>query len=456
MRHSVPAIGLLTVAAAAFPHSASAATWSTPVDVSSPSTFIDNPFIGFGRSGTGIAAWHWGDGVGKGSRGGERIAARTASGTFAAERPAPEVVARPVLYGSNRLAVLTQPTTIRNVRGVGRPRARIQVTFGRTDGTFGRPKTIARITPFRGPVMAANNAGDIAVAYLRTIGHRGRRLVALAVRRRGARFGRPRIISRAPANALAVAVGPRGDVVVAWEREGRIEARIRRRGRGLGRVIRVGSGVKLGTRLRAAIGRRGRVWIAWSSQRLAGGENGPFTLQSAVSYLRRYRFARPRPLDRHEGRAHDEASFDLALDGDDNGFIAWSTFLGGRFRARLASADRSGHFSRSIDLSQTTYDAVVSDLATSRRSGEAIVVWSRLDDVREVGTNVLAGYLPPTAAYPGEELISRGDRARVPAVAFDPATGLPTAVWSQREGPDGPGVPLEQIRTFLRASTRTP
>jgi hypothetical protein len=450
MRRAARIIGLLALATALFPDSA-VASWSTPVDVSSPSTFIDNPFVGFGRSG-GIAAWHWGDGVGKGSRGGERVAGRTASGSFAAERPAPEAVAPPVVYGSNRLAVLSQAMTIRD----GRPTARVQVTFGRTDGSFGRPNTIARITPFRLPVIAANDAGDIAVAYLRVIGPRARRVAVLAIRRRGAKFGRPRIISRSAATALAVAVGPRGDVVVAWEREGRIEARLRRRGRRLGRMVRVGRGVKLGTQLRAAVSRRGRAWIAWSSQRLAGGDNGPFTLQSAVSYLRRSTFVRPRRLDRHPMRAHDEATFDLALDGTDAGFIAWSTFYGQRFRARLASADRSGHFNRFYELSQPSYDAVVSDLATSRIAGEAIVVWSRLDSVGEVGTNVLAGYLPPTGAYPGEELVSQGDRARVPAVAFDPSNGLPTAVWSQREGPDGPGVPIEQIRTFLRASTRTP
>jgi hypothetical protein len=100
-------------------------------------------------------------------------------------------------------------------------------------------------------------------------------------------------------------------------------------------------------------------------------------------------------------------------------------------------------------------DAFNGDLATSKNAGEALVVWSRLDAVAEVGTAILAGYLSPSGVYGGEEQVSRGDRARVPAVAFNSRTDLPTVVWSQREGPDGPGVPLEQVRTFLRASTRT-
>jgi hypothetical protein len=452
MRRSVLAIGLLTVVAAAFPHSASAATWSVPVDVSSPSTFIDDPFVGFGRSGVGIAAWRWQDGVGDGSSRGVRVASRAASGAFAAQRDAPEAVAPPVVYGVERVAIVSEPTTIR----ARRQRARVQVTFGRIDGGFGRPKTIATITPFRLPAIAANDAGDIAVAYVRVIG-RSRRVVALAVRRRGGRFRRPRIVSRGGANSVAVGIGPRGDVVVAWEREGRIEARVRRRGHRLGRTVRVGSGAKLGTRLRAAVGRKGRVWLAWSSQQASeGGDVGPFTLRTAVTRRGRATFHRKRRLDRYSRRANDEATFDLALDRGDNGFVAWSTFDGQKFRARLAIAGPSGRFTAFETLSAPGYDAAVRDLATSRRRGEAIVVWSRLDDVGEVGTSVLAGYRPPAGPNTGEELVSRGDRARVPAVAFDPESGLPTAVWSQREGPDGPGVPLEQIRTFLRASTRTP
>jgi hypothetical protein len=222
-------------------------------------------------------------------------------------------------------------------------------------------------------------------------------------------------------------------------------------------VVLVGKGAKLGTQLRAAVAATGRVWITWSSQMLTeGGSNGPFTLQAAVSSSKGSAFRRARQLDRYERRASDEATFDLALDGAGNGFVAWSSFDGRNFRARLAFASRTGRFIRFETLSQPGYDAVVGNLATSRRAGEAFVVWSRLDVVGELGTTVLAGYQPPGAQFNGEEQVSRGDRARKPAVAFNPRTGLPTAVWSQREGPDGSGVPLEQVRTFLRASTRTP
>jgi hypothetical protein len=332
---------------------------------------------------------------------------------------------------------------------------RIGLSFGRTNGRFGSPKTVDVADVFKSPAVAANDAGSVAVAYVEVT--RKRRRLARLVQGSGKRLGSPRTISpRGRVNAITTMVGRRGDLVVAWEREGRIEARVRRRGHRLGRVIRLGRGAKLGTALRAAVAPSGRIWIAWASQSLSeGGDNGPFSLNIAVSSGRGSSFQRARVLDRYDRRASDEANFDMSLDANGNGFVAWSSFDGQNFRARIASVNPTGRRARFTMLSQPGYDAVVGDLATSR-TGEALGVWSRLDAVGEIGTAVLAGYLPSDGTYLGEEQVSRGDRARSPAVAFNPSTGLATAVWSQREEPDGPGVPLDQVRTFLRASDRTP
>ena len=59
----------------------------------------------------------------------------------------------------------------------------------------------------------------------------------------------------------------------------------------------------------------------------------------------------------------------------------------------------------------------------------------------------------PGGTFGAPEDVSDLDRARVPDVAFDPVGLRWTAVWSQRIGPDQ-GVPLNQITTFLRSSTR--
>ena len=302
--------------------------------------------------------------------------------------------------------------------------------------------------------MAANEYGKTAVAYIRSV--RGaHRAAKLAVR--STVFGRPRVVSPVGrVNAVATAVGPSGDVVVAWERAGRVEARIGRPGHRLGRIVRVGHGVHLGTKLRAAVSAKGRVWVAWSSQALSeGGDNGPFSLRVAVSRSHSSRFAPAQNLDSYAGRVHDESRFDLALDRLGKGVVAWSAYDSGHFRARVARLTSDGAVSRADTLSPPGYDAVVGDLAVSPE-GDLVAVWSRLDAVGEIGTSVLAGYVPASGAYTGEEQVSRGDRANQPAVAFDPVTGFPTAVWSQREGADGPGVPLAEVRTFVRASTRNP
>jgi hypothetical protein len=449
-------LGLLMLfSIAAAPSDAVAGPWSAPVDVSSPSLFIENPSIDFGHSSSvGLAKWGWTKGTGVDTQRGVRIASETVSGSFGTERAVPHPLAVPFVYSSGDVFWLGEERIVRRRREL----SRVKVAFGRADGRMGRLRTVDTVQTFGTPAVDVNGGGQIAVAYIQTT--RSKRRTAKLFVSRGRRLGRPRLVSRrGGVNALTVAVGSGGDIVVAWERGGRIEARIRRPGHRLGRVIRVGSGAKSGTRLRAAVaGSSGRVWVAWASQRLSeGGSNGPFELQTAVSSARGCEcsiFRRPLRLDRYDRRASDEGSFDLSLDFVDQGLLAWSSFDGQNFRARLASMNRRGTQVRFMTLSKPGYDAAVGDLATTLPAGHALVVWSRLDAVGELGDVVFAGDVVGSA-YGGEEQVSVGNRARKPAVAFNPQTDRATAVWSQREGPDGPGVPLDQIRTLVRASTRS-
>jgi hypothetical protein len=449
----VAAILALLALATATPSAAAGATWSPPVDVSSPSNFIDSPFIGFGRSGDGLAAWRWQEGIGAAAHAGERVATVTTTGNLRPQQAAPPALIPPVIYGSGRVVLLDEATEIRRRRAP--PLARLRISFGRTEGRFGPPRTIDTVEPFRVPALAANDKAQLAVAYIEPARDR-RRIVKLALRRRK-RFGRPQVVGRHHNfQNVTVAVGSRGDLVVAWARGRRVEARIRRPGHPLGPVVQVGTSVGDGVQLHAAVAATGRAWIVWNSQRV-GEVPGPSTLRSSVSSPNRSKFRRPSLLDRFDRRyPTDVPTFDFSLDANDNGVVAWSTYDGQNYRLRLGLADRRGRFIRFATLSQAGYDAFNGDLATSKNAGEALVVWNRLDAAGEVGTAILAGYLSPSGVYGGEEQVSRDDRARVPAVAFNSRTDLPTVVWSQREGPDGPGVPLEQVHTFLRASTRTP
>jgi hypothetical protein len=442
----------LLAVAATTPASAGAATWSSPVNVSKAANFIDDPLIGFGSSGRGLVAWHWQNGVGASAQAGTRVATRAPNGIFGPELAAPRARVAPVVFGTGRVALLEQISTFRG----GRERARLRVAFGKVTGAFSRPRTIDVITPAFVPALAANARGRVAVAYLQRTRGGARRVVTLAVRAPGGVFGRPRVVmGRGRANAVAVAVGRRGDLVVAWEKEGRVEARFQPPGGRLGPIRRVGSARRLGTQIRAAVSQSGRAWIAWRSQSLSqGGDSGPLALRLAVSYRRGRGFRTPLLLDSYARRGPDRPGFDLALDPHGNGHVAWTTWDGTRFRVRLGTADRTGTFRSFQTLSSARAGAIVSDLATAR-PGEALIVWEVLNAVGETPGGVRAAYIAPDGSYGGEEDIGAGTQARVPAVAFNPVTGRSTVVWSERIGPDGPGVPLAQVQAFVRSSTRT-
>ena len=157
--------------------------------------------------------------------------------------------------------------------------------MGRHRGRLGKPRTVATDRIFRIPAADVNDAGRIALAYVRTTHLRNRKARLFVSHGRHLRHSL--IVSRrGGVNAVTVAVGPRGDIVVAWERNGKIEARIRRPGHRLGRVVPVGKGARLQTRLRAAVAASGRAWIAWESKRI-DGEGTNVELQTAVSSARR-------------------------------------------------------------------------------------------------------------------------------------------------------------------------
>jgi hypothetical protein len=141
---------------------AAATQWSAPVAISSSSTFLENPFIGFGDGGRGLAVWSYMNGIGAGARSGWRAAPRGPGGRFGGEREIPSLAAPPVVYGRDRVVGVSQPDAF----VAGRERARVRVAFGRTSGRFGPPRTIDRIEPAFGPALAANDRGHVAVAYL--------------------------------------------------------------------------------------------------------------------------------------------------------------------------------------------------------------------------------------------------------------------------------------------------
>lgn len=432
------------------------AQWEAPQTVGGPSTFVGDPGLVFSGDGRALATWSWQDGVGDSARRGVRAASRPRGGAFGPPRTAPALAARPATYAAGRAVVLER-------RPGADGRERLSARFGSTTGSFGRGHTLARASLAGVPALAASGGGHVVAAWIERRGER--RVVLVATRAPGGRFSRGQVLrGTGRADAVAAAVNERGALVVAWTRRGRVEARVRPpRGR-FGAVDDLGGAATVSeNRVVAAMARNGRAYVAWSARQLSeGGDSGPFVVRAALRPAGGERFRATQLLERAVGAQPQEARLALDVLPDGSATLAWTaaqTIPGSarpRFAARAATASRPGAFGPPRTISAPDHDAAVSDVATGGRY-ETLVVWTRLDAVQEIGVQVFGavrregapGFLAPEAVSPPDE------RARVPAAAYDPSTGLPSIVWSARNGPDGPGVPIAQVRTYLRAATRT-
>jgi hypothetical protein len=144
--------------------------------------------------------------------------------------------------------------------------------------------------------------------------------------------------------------------------------------------------------------------------------------------------------------------------GERAALLAWTGWDGTAWRVRAAVTGPEARFGATADASPPGEQSVLGDVDVASpgaavAADTVMVVWSRLDAVGEVGDRVRASLRTPGGSFGEPEDVSDLDRARVPDVAFDSVARRWTAVWSQRIGPDQ-GVPLSQITTFARSSTR--
>jgi hypothetical protein len=430
----VAALGLLVTA----PVAHAAPPWSVPESVSLPALTIDSPHIAFDGRGRAFATWR--------PSAGDAMAVRDArAAKFLRERSSPSFVTPLLPYASSRVIGLDQrPAGGRDVVSL---RARVT----RPDTSFGRVDTIATFRLGSGfPSLAVH---DVALAAWIQSGRRGRAIVRAAIRRRGQRFGRPVTLrARGRARNLVAAAGA-GAMFVAWERAGVVEARVRLAGRGWGPVRRIASTTRGGNTFRAAFsGSRG--YLAWLSEGLESS-----VLRVAVLPATGTRFRPAQTLDTYDRNPpvepHGPALVPLPAR---QAMLAWNDWDGTAWRVLVADSGSGARFGAPVVISPAGEQAVLGAAAVVPQSapvptGTALVVWSRLDAVGEVGDHVRAALRPPGGTFGAPENVSDLDRARVPDVAFDPVSGRWTVVFSQRIGPDQ-GVPLNQITTFLRTATR--
>jgi hypothetical protein len=446
------AVLLATAVAAVFAAPAEAAApWSVPQTLSAAHQFVDPVALAFAADGAGVASWTYQDGTDAhattGADAATRAAGAAAFGTqhrlvapHRTDRGANLLGVAP--YGHSRALRVTV-----TYRG-GDPRRagafRLRAAIGSTGGTRAASHVVATGPQMLRAMLGANDRGDAAVAWWERA-RRSRLYVAL--RRPGHRFRTPQLVARSGFGDVAVAVGPRGDMLVAWESRGVIRTRtLVPGGRRFGRVMRVTRSRARGADLEAGLSRRGRAIVAWGAQRrTSGGDAGPITDAAAIRRPGGKQFG-VTVLER-QPESLIAQPVTLTVDPSGRATFAWTGWDGAHLRVRAATADPDAPFSAAQDVSAPGEDAQAGEVAG--RAGRRALTWvaGGLGD----GGRIEAAYAGVgVSLFGAPEVVAEGPDARVPRIAFDPVSLRPSVVWSERPPGGAPGAP----RTVARVATR--
>jgi hypothetical protein len=392
---------------------AAALPWSPATVVSSPHTFVDAPGIDFALDHTGITSWQTQDGLGQHARVRDYAAALAPGATtFAPERRVPDDLAAPLrFYRGTRVMSVTRD---------------LRVVRGRADGPF----VLRAPLPHSGRVRAVQVAvedGYQAVAWID-----GNGLQAAFTNRASNRFGSPRRIrSSTHVRSLSLAVSEGGDVLVAWEEDGRIRVRVKRGARhdfDLPETLR--SRPAYGATIRTAFTEGRSSFVAWGAQRLSeGGDRGPVTYEIARRASSGSRFHSASLLERQPAT---QIKGGIEFDPGER-TVVWTGWDGSHYRVRAATIDSHQRFDNHQDVSPPGQDGIVAALASGIR-GARLVIWSTVAAAAGGGT-LSAAFAAPGQMFGAPELLAPGPEARAPAAAYDRGGRGFAAIWSDRPDP---------------------
>ena len=457
----VALLGLLALTGTFATGGASAAArWSAPGDISSPTYRVGSPSLAFDRRGRALAAWSWYRSTG--AQGGWRSATRAPgrATAFAPERWAPPLgledidplLSAPVLFGSTRALAIEQRGLGFDARCNGY-RFSLAARFGRSDGVFGAADPLARVLVdrlFVDVTFAANDRGDALAAWSeiprgaagcgarqRPGAARRRRAVRVVRRSPGSAFGVPTTLwtGQAP-GAVVASVGSGGDMLVAWQRAGLIEARYRRsRGR-WGRVLRVAKvhvpearGGPL-----AAVTSDGRAYLVWTGGADGRGA-GRRVVRAASLAPGARRFSAAQTVDRAPWPGVSQFQLPrptivrLRLaPGGERATLAWTAWDGSHWRARVAETGRGGRFTSPVTATPGKGDYAVGDAAVSHDGRIALGLESAVGGRTGLRLSVAVG--SARGAFAAPEQVATGD-IRSDAVAASPVTSGFTVAWAE-------------------------
>jgi hypothetical protein len=314
------------------------------------------------------------------------------------------------------------------------PAADLRARFGGVGEGLRPARPLVRGRDVLRYAAATDARGDVVVAYVRNIRDGAvirRRVVEVVRRPAGGSFGRPETIAgRLSPTAVGAAVGRGGELLVAYERGGRVEARRRPPGHGWTAPQALGPAVRGHTQIDVAAAADGTAAVAWQAQDLTeGGDNGAATLRLAVRDARGHAFHAARILESFPQRLPQGAAVDAALAADGSGVVGWTGHDGARFVARAADV----HGSAARTLSAPGNEAVLGAVAAGP-GGAAVAVWAPPIDTPSPQVQA-AVRTPGAAAFGQPETVSPAYReVASPVVALDPRSGRALAAWLARTG----------------------
>jgi hypothetical protein len=343
--------------------------------------------------------------------------------------PQPVSVAAGLLatYAKGRVAVAG--STLHN--GTIDDHSHVAVALG-TPASLGPARGLSGTTGQRVFGLAGNLRGDVAV-----LTGDANSVRTLYLRRAGSTTFRVALkipVSRSQARDATVALGPKGDVLVAWEDKHVIFARHVGPSGNAGAAHRIGDGVQ--SDLQAAIDDKGRLEVAWKTQRVNEGESNAPAIVRYATAAPGHGFGAQRTIETIDaGRFVGAPGVRMIPESNGRTLIAWTGFEAGHFVVRAADFV-NGHGATAQTLSPAGTDAVLDD-AAARADGEATVVWRS----GVLGADPAPGATPTAFAshrdgdqtsFGGPEQISQAGEnvATAPSAALDPVSGSSFVVYA--------------------------
>jgi hypothetical protein len=457
MRRLLPLAPVLALLAVAAP--VGAATWTAPATVSqTPHLFAGPLALAAGPGGATVVAWPWQDGTGTTARTGAAAAAHAPGATGAGpEHPAPDGLLDVAAYGLTRTVALAQ--TLAGGSGpTGAQNQRLALAYGRTDGSFSPPRTLATGPIAYRPQLAVDRDGRGLVAWIevtRTSTGATRRIVRAVERDEHGRLGRATVLSgRGRADALAVAVGDGGDEVLAIAREGKVLARVRRPGRRWGSFFTLArADGATQWQLDAGADRRGLVQVVWRRHQLTrSGVPGRQALEAAHMSVGRFTFSAAAVVE------PDGASSARLVPGPPGWALAYVEATPDGPRPVLRLAVGSPLFGPARFAAPAQGGLRGADVAYSPAAGW-VVAWVQPVAGQDSDGLARAAAVPdgdPSAPFGPVEDVSPAEAVHEVRLSDDERGGGPLAIWVARPEGTGPGVPIAQIHTVVRSAIRRP